>query len=476
MRRAEDDRTWDHVSGNGEPSDLMATGYRKTHTTGLYVRHSTACPASDDDQRRCRCEPSYRTRRWIDGKPRWSPVFKDRASAVSWDGHEAKAEKAVRTVRRAGRTFGEVAREWWDLVEAGTYARRRGRSKTLADTTIADYRTVLFGSAKKPKKPIDRRSLVLIDRCGREPIASMDDAYWQSIVDELVRTGKSYSRIATYVAVIRHVYAYARRANRRLVPVDPTRELEMPANDGKPRERVATKEEAATLVGALPPVAVASALAWSQVLEIRGATKPAVALAARFGVSDSLIGKVRRGELYRTRETCRAQESSDRAGWGLAFYTGMRRSEIGRAQWKHVFWDADEIMVAASKSDAGEGRRIPMVGPLKTMLREEWLRQGKPKDGPIVARSVHSGKWQERSDAVWHEAKLNRITLHEARHTYASFLMAAGYNIKQIQEYLGHADLATTARYIKNLPVPRGTTERAKLEAYLAAEVGPIEA
>ena len=72
-------------------------------------------------------------------------------------------------------------------------------------------------------------------------------------------------------------------------------------------------------------------------------------------------------------------------------------------------------------------------------------------------------------------AGLARVTLHEARHTYASFLMAAGYNLKQIQEYLGHADLVTTGRYIKNLPVPRGTTAREKLEAYLAAEIGHLE-
>jgi integrase len=139
-----------------------------------------------------------------------------------------------------------------------------------------------------------------------------------------------------------------------------------------------------------------------------------------------------------------------------------------------VFWEADEIMVDASKSDAGEGRRVPMVGPLKKILREEWIRRGQPARGAIVVRSVDSGKWQARADKVWKEARLARVTLHEARHTYASFLMAAGDNLKQIQEYLGHADLVTTGRYIKNLPVPRGTTARQKLDAYLAAEVGDL--
>ncbi len=74
----------------------------------------------------------------------------------------------------------------------------------------------------------------------------------------------------------------------------------------------------------------------------------------------------------------------------------------------------------------------------------------------------------------WERAGLARVTL-QARHTYASFLMAAGYNLKQIQEYLGHADLVTTGRYIKNLPVPRGTTAREKLETYLAAEIGHVD-
>ena len=401
-------------------------------------------------------------------------MFKDRASAVSWDGHEAKAEKAVRAIRRAGPTFGDIAREWWALVEAGTYARRRGRGKPLSDTTVDDYRAVLLGARQRRQESKDARSLVLIERCGQRPIAALDDAYWQSLVDELSGEGKSYSRIATYLAVIRHVYAYARRANRRLVPSDPTREVAMPANDGKVRERVATAEEAAKLIDTLPAAVGAGALSWDAVLEIRSSGESAVALAQRFGVSDALVGKVRRGELYKTLGSRRSAVASDRPGWALAFYTGMRRGEIGRSQWQHVFWDADEIMVAASKSDAGEGRRVPMVGSLKTILREEWIRRGQPGTGPIVVRSVDSGKWQARADKAWTEARLARVTLHEARHTYASFLMAAGYNLKQIQEYLGHADLVTTGRYIKNLPVPRGTTARQKLDAYLASEVGEL--
>jgi integrase len=100
---------------------------------------------------------------------------------------------------------------------------------------------------------------------------------------------------------------------------------------------------------------------------------------------------------------------------------------------------------------------------------------GAAAGGKDLIRSVLSGKWQARADKAWGKASLARVTLHEARHTYASFLMAAGYNLKQIQEYLGHADLVTTGRYIKNLPVPRGTTAREKLEAYLSAEIGHLE-
>jgi integrase len=39
---------------------------------------------------------------------------------------------------------------------------------------------------------------------------------------------------------------------------------------------------------------------------------------------------------------------------------------------------------------------------------------------------------------------LTAITLHEARHCAASYLIAAGLNIKQISVYMGHSDVKTT--------------------------------
>ena len=62
----------------------------------------------------------------------------------------------------------------------------------------------------------------------------------------------------------------------------------------------------------------------------------------------------------------------------------------------------------------------------------------------------------QRADRAWAARRppLRRVTLHECRHTYASYLMAAGYTLREIMEYVGHASLAATERYVKLLPQP----------------------
>jgi integrase len=118
---------------------------------------------------------------------------------------------------------------------------------------------------------------------------------------------------------------------------------------------------------------------------------------------------------------------------------------------------------AASRApleQAGSQRRPPIADNLRTVLADAWERQGHPHTGKVVDRSVMSGKIARRVEARWDAAGLDRITLHECRHTYASLLMAAGYTIKELMEYMGHDDLQMVNRYVNSSPSPAKPTRR----------------
>src|SRR3954449_10387941 len=79
-----------------------------------------------------------------------------------------------------------------------------------------------------------------------------------------------------------------------------------------------------------------------------------------------------------------------------------------------------------------------------------------------------------RAERAWaaHDRLLQRVTLHDCRHTYASDLMAAGYTLREVMEYLGHSSLAATERYVKLLPQPEERTAADRLNAYVARATG----
>ena len=76
----------------------------------------------------------------------------------------------------------------------------------------------------------------------------------------------------------------------------------------------------------------------------------------------------------------------------------------------------------------------------------------------------------QRADHAWagHNLPLRRVTLQECRHTYASYLMAAGYTLREIMEYLGHSSLAATERYVMLLPQAEEPQPVERLNAYVA--------
>ena len=72
----------------------------------------------------------------------------------------------------------------------------------------------------------------------------------------------------------------------------------------------------------------------------------------------------------------------------------------------------------------------------------------------------------------WRELDLPDLTLHEARHTYASIMIAAGVNAKALSAFMGHGSIGITYDLYGHL-MPGAEDEAAGLlDAFLARQLG----
>lgn len=120
--------------------------------------------------------------------------------------------------------------------------------------------------------------------------------------------------------------------------------------------------------------------------------------------------------------------------------------------------DSQRMMLHIQGAKGNKDRYVPLPQATLDVLRSYWathrhpvwlfpatIPQGwtPPQDQPIDESSVQKAF----KTALQRSGMTKAATPHTLRHSYATHLLEAGLNLRQIQTYLGHASLKTTAIY-----------------------------
>jgi integrase len=306
-----------------------------------------------------------------------------------------------------GPTMREAVDHFLQGIESGSIRDRSGRP--YKPSTVRGYRRALRDRAAPAFGPT---------RLAR--LTRPDVQLWVDSLDG------SPSTIRNAVTALRALYAWA--IPRNFAQVNPTRDLRLPSGE-KARERVASPSEAVVLIEAVQP--------------------------------------------------------RDQAVLGLAVYAGLRLGEILALQWSAVdldlltlrverSWDASARQFVKPKSKAGF-RNVPIVDRLALLLADHRVLLNHPSSGllfgsdRVPGQPTHPTPFRRRLYAAWEDAGLEPLGLHEARHTFASMMIAAGVNAKALSSYLGHANIGITFDRYGHLMPGSEAEARDRLNDYLDA-------
>lgn len=347
---------------------------------GVEVRHTKTCPARSDG--RCACRPAYRAQVYdkTTGK-RIRKTFTTHGAAKTWRSHAVVALRSGKLLEaRPKLTLREACEAWEAEARAGVSTTRSGDPYKPA--AIRSYMQSL--------------TLRAFPTLGEQQFHAVRRVDLQLLIDQLVAAGHAPATVMGPITALRVVYR--RALQRGEIDLLPTQGLKLPAVRSR-RERFASPTEAVSLVAAAP--------------------------------------------------------EADRAVWATALYAGLRRGELMGLRWEdvsmkdgtlHVRWGWDPEHGRQATKSRGR-RKVPIPGELRELLVAHRLRQAPGVDlvfGRGPGRPFDPQRLSDRADAAWETAKLKRITLHECRHSYASFAIAAGVNAKSLSDYMGHSSITVT--------------------------------
>ena len=144
-----------------------------------------------------------------------------------------------------------------------------------------------------------------------------------------------------------------------------------------------------------------------------------------------------------------------RAALSLAYGAGLRASEVVCLKVTDI--DSERQVIRVEQGKGRKDRYAMLSDDLLALLRE-WWRAGRKKGVMLPGGWLFPGQepvnhlTTRQLSRIFHGAKDaagidKRVSLHTLRHCFATHLLADGYDIRTVQELLGHKDVSTTMIY-----------------------------
>ena len=134
---------------------------------------------------------------------------------------------------------------------------------------------------------------------------------------------------------------------------------------------------------------------------------------------------------------------------------GLRVSEVIALMPADI--DLDRGMIRVNRGKGAKDRVVPVDGETLGWLRawaERRKRLGLTARSPFFCSKRNRGKPLTARYVQWLVARLaeaagieKKVTPHVLRHTYATRMLRRGLDLREVQELLGHANVATTQIY-----------------------------
>jgi len=154
-----------------------------------------------------------------------------------------------------------------------------------------------------------------------------------------------------------------------------------------------------------------------------------------------------------------AGSEQDGAIFLTAAFTGLRRGELIALHWRDVDFTGSLVRVRASYAagaltapKSGKVHSVPLAPEVAKALAKLSQREHFTGDDELVfageAGSYLDGSaLRRRYKSALAKANLRPLRFHDLRHTFGTRMIAKA-DIRRVQEWMGHADIQTTMRYL----------------------------